>query len=93
MNLLKGWIDRECLYATEVEEELRPESEDLKEYSTFVVNEQVSPQQREQVLALNGEFPEVFSKTPGCTHLAEHTIETQPGVVVRFNERTWPRHH
>ena len=55
------------------------------------IRDRINPEQKEQVLRLGKELPKVFSKIPGCTHLVEHAIETDPGVVVRSNERLWPR--
>lgn len=91
VNLLCLWNEREELYVEAEEEELGPEVPRVKgPKGTLGVAQPLEATQLHQIRILQEEFQDVFSEAPGCTSLAEHRVETLPGVVVRSSGWNWP---
>lgn len=74
INLLKKWCDRETF--TDPSETREP-ARDIVQFGP-----DLSPHQLQQAKELVEGNPDVFSFLPGCTHLVEYEIRTQPGKTV-----------
>ncbi|XP_069371637.1 uncharacterized protein [Paralichthys olivaceus] len=82
INLLKKWHDRETLFTCLPPRESPEPARDVVQFGP-----DLSPHQLQQAKELVEGNPDVFSFLPGCTHLVEHEIRTQPGK--RVNQRPY----
>ncbi len=73
VNLLKKWVGTRVQLAA------------LTAVEPVVVdtNPQLSAAQKTELQHLVGQFPDVFSSTPGQTQILQHEIRTPPGTIVR----------
>ncbi len=73
VNLMNKWVGTRVQLAA------------LTAVETVVVdtNPQLSAAQKTELQHLVGQFPDVFSSTPGRTQILQHEIRTPPGNIVR----------
>ncbi|MEE6507657.1 hypothetical protein FKM82_027996 [Ascaphus truei] len=86
VNLLKPWKTMSSLFIhpREGETDLGPKLPKGSTYTDHQVpmGEQLTTEQRSDLLDVCDQFPDVFSELPGQTDLVSHRIETEPGVKV-----------